>query len=762
MSSESLGSHSGSVFNESDNKWLSEIGIRPEGEKAAMPKPGNVYTPADNVTFLKLGIETTDTINKKKIDSPEFALHERTLPWGQTYRGRLAMRSVSRFVVGSLAYAFANIYVQQLFHGRKDMHGNLLPGEKGWDGHQPQMDWSQKGLKGKDLNPLKWTAWAVDKTLGVGIKSAVRQVTYAVTRDAARSEKAGQASVMFRRSQPWKYINPALGPEERGGFGLGPEMVKVTFDFASMSFFDYMTRYFISVFDPHSKTKWAANGHLNMKEGLKELGTNLRVALLYASGSDMFAALPYSYYCKFSRHMLNRLSPGFELDNNYGSFGGSARVKKNSSGQYEIVGNYNLEGILDFTGRFTFYNIITKFYRDLYANSSARWYNLRHGIKPEKSPDSPRGIWPRTKAFIKYSAVTTLKVSFFMIPAAFVFGVLRTPQGKHKGLLISPEVNPETGRKGMAIAEEDVLASDKEYVRSTETSKGDYSEEYSFGNKMYINGNTPPLHNKLTNFLGKRSFRMAGAYEKAYTKVTDFADEKLKIQIRTDPTQKAVQKWAEAAFAYTPYVMLYADVMSKWYDTSRSDFVLNGLVGSMADTAKAIGTFNGARVRASASNMRDWWRETCHAILKLPSPKYEPVIQELMKGDYQKSNLAYELYQGMYERRFEKREDKNIIAEDLLLQRAKSKEESPPSLGDWMPKVLMPAATGKEIPTAAPESPAHNAALANSVPADTAKLTAAANAEAMQQLKSMPTTTLHSVTAGNIAPQVAPENVGTR
>src|ERR1700735_3594833 len=135
-------------------------------------------------------------------------------------------------------------------------------------------------------------------------------------------EKATNA-VTFRRSRQYEYnyTNAATG---QIGYGLGPEMLKTTFDFATMSFFDYIWRYFISIFDPNSKTRWAnEKGYIDMKCGLKELGANIRVGALYAAGSDVFAALPYVYYMKFQRHALNRLSPGFELDSNYGSWGGS-------------------------------------------------------------------------------------------------------------------------------------------------------------------------------------------------------------------------------------------------------------------------------------------------------------------------------------------------------------------------------------------------------------------------------------------------------
>ena len=165
---------------------------------------------------------------------------------------------------------------------------------------------------------------------------------------------------MFRDTRNYGYVDKA--GKKLFGRSLGSEVVGVTFDFASMSFGDYMTRYVIALMDPNAHKHWMKDGHVDIPGGLKDLMKNIFRGATYAAGEDIAVAIPYVYGMRAQRHMIDKFSPKFKYDSDRGLNGGSYKSKDG-----KIIGDYQLEGALDLMGRFSWYNVGTKMFRDAYA-----------------------------------------------------------------------------------------------------------------------------------------------------------------------------------------------------------------------------------------------------------------------------------------------------------------------------------------------------------------------------------------------------------
>lgn len=572
--------------------------------------------------FREIGI-TSDPIEMKRIWSPHFEHHYETRKWGETYRGRLAMRAVSRFFIGTAFYTTAQLI------GDKAFAGNAYIGEKP-----------------TDANPLHWAAFGIDKTVGEGIKLITKLVT--------NSEEKARSAVTFRDTRPYGYKN-AAGQSIKGR-SLGHDAVVVTFDFAAMSFGDYMTRYIIGLFDPHATTKWikvepGGHQHFDLPGGLKELAHTIFKGVTYAAGEDMFVALPYCYYMKFQRNVIDHFSPGFKYDSDWVKLGGSLRVDKNG----KPVGNYELESIIDLTGRFSIYNVMTKMFRDLYAQVENKIDAWRHGVKTERKSKERLTIAETIAKSVKYVAVTTTKVMFLMIPSAFLFGLLRSPTGKPRGLIINPdEKDPDKA----VLGELHKTGYVKQHSKYSALSEAD-----AFTNKIFENaGVKPPIHNFITNLIGRAIYGLSELYSAGMNVVsekTDFSPKAVK-------TGEFARIWVDAAVPYTPYFMLKSDIAAPFLDTNRSNFVLGGFYTSLWRTAKSLASFDGKAIKLSWNDTRDWTREVALAMLKQPSPKYERKIQREMNDEgYKLSNEGYALYQDAYEKRELRHELRRAAKEEL-------------------------------------------------------------------------------------------------
>lgn len=208
------------------------------------------------------------------------------------------------------------------------------------------------------------------------------------------------------------------------GRGLGDEMVGVTLDFAMGSFGDAIGRALMQTADPNYKKQWIEDGHINYGKLASGIGSTLWQAVSYNQMEDWFTALPYVYYMKTQRNLLDRVKPGFKLvsDNQLAA---SERYDVNGT----LMPSYMREGALDLQGRFMHYNFWTLLYRDLYNHG-------RHKIQEWKEngvhPDMPTvgGIVDGTGEAVKYVAKSFIKSQMYMLPSVPFFWMWRVPQNK--------------------------------------------------------------------------------------------------------------------------------------------------------------------------------------------------------------------------------------------------------------------------------------------------------------------------------------------
>ncbi len=565
--------------------------------------------------FREIGATSTEPVREKRIWSPDFKGHYEGRKWGESYWGRTWLRLWGRFVVGTAFFAAAQLY------GNKELTGYV--------GEKPK-------------NPLQWVSYAIDKTVGRGLTAIF-----------------GKNAAVFHETRDFGYKNK--DGSVKMGRSLGHEAVSVTFDFAAMSTGDYMTRYLVGLFDPQGRTRWVKNGHIDLAGGLKELGKTLFKSITYASGEDMFVALPYVYYMKLSRHLINKFSPGFKYDSDHTQFGGAFKVNDKK----QVIGDYNMEGIVDITGRFSVYNTGTKMFRDLYAFAEGKVSHLWYGGADKKNEPKkpPVTLTSAMKNSVRYTLVTTTKMMFLMIPSAFLFAVLRTPQYKkgNYGLLVDPE-------RGMVgnLKEQNILGRDV------------------FTNKMYTDSNAAPWYSKITNPIGKMAYDVGEAYEKGFQKAH------IPEIVEVTPLAKALgypegkrlidtfsHRYVDAAISYTPYFVVKSDWMTAYYDTNRTNFVLGGFYDSLWGMTKATLSFNGAKIKSSAQEVKKWWHESLLAMLKQPSPNYELQIQRVMNEEgYKASSEAFDIYQGEEHYTLDSDRKSELGLESFLKQNGKRPPEN--------------------------------------------------------------------------------------
>lgn len=548
-----------------DSDWSARIpnhslyGIGPAAKPTA---------PNKDLWFRDIGITTTEPVLEKKIWSPVFTEFERHRRWGETYYGRLAMRSISRFVVGTAFFSVGTLY------GRTKLQG--------YNNYE------------RPKTVLQNIARFVDNTAGKAIEGGV----YAVTHDRDKAQKA----IMFRDTLDLGYLDHSGNAIK--GRSLGHEAVGITFNFASMSFGDYLARYFLGLFDKNANTGWVKDSHLSISGGIKEFSRALFKGVTYAMGEDMFAAIPYVYFGKAQSKLMDKVDPGFQTVFDRSMMGSG--VKLNDKGQ--AIGGDKLEGVIGFTSAFTVYNILTKMYRDLYATVQERLSDLSHGRRHEGRNRPSGGIIGFAKRAATYFAVTITKISFIAIPSSFLFGTLRVPQ---------------IGAGGRVYVDE----------------QGNLSS-FTVRNG-HPAGHRKPWFVSSANNLRDVSERLGNLYSRRLRAASE------KTGIRYDKTDRIAHDWANAAIAYTPYFMAKSDLMGPFLDTNRSNFVLAGFYSSLWSSAKSLFSFDRQNIRIATNETKKWWNEVLLAVLKQPSPNFESEIQREMENTSYKASLeAYDIYQG--------------------------------------------------------------------------------------------------------------------
>ncbi len=371
------------------------------------------------------------------------------LPWNASPEGRLVIRLFSRGIMGAAFFTAGGLLNRRLMHD---------PSE--WGKYDVTKPFSQQN------NPLKFIAKLIDTVVGKPIEVTVKAITgsEAAAKNAVRFRptkfKDAEASIYYaakalreealvplrsriregltltERQDIAKSIREIrakpLPPIYRGR-SLGNEVVAVTFDFFCASIGDAFGRDIAGWVDPHVKKKWLKNGHIDVPEAVKSMVKNTWRYVTYNGGEDWGVAIPYVYFMKGQRQLINKLSPGFMYDFDRNLNGGSFKIDERG----HVIGNYNIEGIVDLQNRFVVYNMGTLAYRELYDYVGRRIEGKPAVLYGSPETDtSKQSLGEKAANVAKWLTRSVVKAGIYMTPAVPFFWITRTPQTKHRGIFI--------------------------------------------------------------------------------------------------------------------------------------------------------------------------------------------------------------------------------------------------------------------------------------------------------------------------------------
>lgn len=658
----------------------------PTQEAGEKPTPADPKTQPENTQAADLnavqgayGAQTTrPLITQKDYDTIE----KKT--WMDDPKSRLGIRMFSRGLMGA---AF--------FTG-----GGALT-KKWMVGYDPSKSMSEIMSKQGSSNPLQVIAKLIDNGIGKPIEAGVT---------ALAGKEMGLRSVSFRPTNANLYKDGVMH-----GRSLGDEAVNITFDFFCASVGDAWGRDIAGWVDPNVKKSWIDDkGHVSVPDAVTAAVTAVTRYASYNGGEDWAVAIPYAYFMKGQRALINKASPGFKYDFDRGINGGSAKMM---NGQH--VGNYNLEGIIDLQNRFTAYNIGTLMYREAYdhiGNKLAGKQGNLYGAPDEVKHLSLAG---KIGELAKWTARSVVKGVIVMTPSVPFFWITRTPQGKAKSAFIDPEhgilANAENNKAiqadGMPFKNPDQSVVYGNYVTShTPNDKGMY-DNFRGTNSTTINAFEPKLAqaypnatrrnnydsyaktfgigDTALNAVGKANYKIAGLFDKP----AGWADKSLgnfgqdiksafgynhKDLSYNNKFQSFTRPMVNASLSYTPYMYAKAEFANMW-DDGKMDMSAERMIDGAA-------SFNWGEFKAGA-------KEVWNSILQRPldDPKRDAEAKRRDKIDTSAADIFNESHA-------EQAEQKEKAIEKKKHEVEKNQHDADEN---------MHAATVAAEPVAAVEAPQH-------------------------------------------------------
>lgn len=349
--------------------------------------------------------------------------------WSESAGGRAIIRLFSRGIMGAAFFQTGGLLVQKWMYSQH--HQPYAPHL----GFKAQLFGEKAHLPGgADYkgNPLKFTAKLIDE----GVSKPIQSVAEFLSGDKTWAKKF----VSFRPIHFPGYETSGPAFKEIRGRSLGHEAVAITFDFFCASVGDAFGRDIADMLDPNNKHKpWRNdNGDLDIANAAKSAAKAVFRYITYNGGEDWFVAIPYAFFMKGQRHLINKVSPGFAADFDQSMNGGS--IKVNNKGQ--MIGSFYKEGAFDLQSRFTVYNIGTLMFRELYDKAEHAWngdkVNL-YGSPDEKRPD--RGVLGSLADVGKWMARSAIKGAIYMTPAVPFFWITRSTQSRHRGNIINKDLD---------------------------------------------------------------------------------------------------------------------------------------------------------------------------------------------------------------------------------------------------------------------------------------------------------------------------------
>jgi hypothetical protein len=511
-------------------------------------------------------------------------------PWNATPQGRLAIRTFSRGVMGAAFFAAGGLLARQWM--------------KGYD--------SSKSLTEQE-NPLQYIAKGIDSVVGGPIRWMV---------GAVAGEQAGIDAVSFRPTK-WE-----------GGRSLGNEVVNVTFDFFCASIGDAMGRDIANNLDPNIKQKaWHdEKGKFSITATVKNIAKTAWRYLSYNGGEDWAVAIPYVYFMKAQRSVINHFSPGFKYDFDRSLNGGAFKMDDEN----KIKGSYGVEGAIDLQSRFMVYNMGTLMYREAYNHVADKIAGKPSALYGAPDADhGKKGILEKIGDLGKWTARSIIKAGIYMAPAVPFFWITRTAQSKHKAAFVHPEKgilghDDGTRKNSVRVHHTNSMISENVYYsdyhdggwhRTTPNFPNPIPEEfapYSHGKKLVdktfdaIGG----VNKQVVDYVIKRE----GIAERIDSATSPYGGTYVKQKLGIDQLREVAPDFINAAVAYTPYMYAKAEFANLW-DDGKTDTAIERLINGAT-------SFNWGEFKAGAGEV---WRAVTKQ--KLADPQREAEAQRRIKTD---------------------------------------------------------------------------------------------------------------------------------
>ncbi len=377
-------------------------------------KAAGIANSADSVAMSANGVfaVTDQTLQTPERLAAQANLEDLSQRWWHTRQGRIGTRIFSRGITGSLLYALGSIAAEKALKG---YHPDIKAGAA----HYDEFD---------------------NSTLSKMIRSIARGIDHSIT-PAIRS-MFGEEAVRFRDTR--HFTGQAEGVLGRS---LGHEMVDVTFNFACASVGDATGRNIAKLIDPNEPISWLKGNEFDPKQFAKSQLKAAWKIFSYNQGEDWFAGLPYVYLMKAQRNGIENHTgewgKGFKYVFDHSNTN-AVKVDKNGT----VTGDYYWQNALDYQLRFTYYNIATLMFREMYTSVGNRITAWRNGDKiddgnfPTSAAEAGQFVVNVAKDSALYLARSVVKGFITMTPTVPFFWFFRVPQANSRALAINPELGP--------------------------------------------------------------------------------------------------------------------------------------------------------------------------------------------------------------------------------------------------------------------------------------------------------------------------------
>lgn len=383
--------------------------------------------------------------------------------WFQTTSGRIGTRLVSRGIFGAIAFTAAQNYAGR---SMRNYDPNSI---------QSFTEWRQALVNTRSIssepcvnqpNTMQAIAKVYDVAAGIPIK-AVAKIFAPKGHEAEWATK----SVLFRQRTMHKdpistHRNDTNFRYRSSGRSVGAEAVSVTADFAAASFGDSLARNIIDTIDPNNKKarkEWQdENGHFSVANFGVDWAKRMWRIVSFNQGEDWAVALPYVYFIKWHRNVIDHFSPGFKVASDNPSWQAASDKlhatydKAGNITELKRIGDYQREGAWDLQARFTVYNVFTLMFREGYtkvSNTFSKWTEGDSWLPKVKIPENPvTELVEGAGNAMRYTAKSFIKANLYMQPAVPTFWAFRTSQSRWQASPIIVNARDAKGQTNPVLA----------------------------------------------------------------------------------------------------------------------------------------------------------------------------------------------------------------------------------------------------------------------------------------------------------------------